>query len=121
MWRGPGAALLLPLLRPAEVSAGAVAFTEAPTPRTAASSGRPEVRRGAARPLRAAQSVGDHALGCVDPDDVQVAEVDALLVQESGAGAAFRPHMAPWGAAGGGGCPPRRDRQRCAQKPGVHD
>lgn len=28
-------------------------------------------------------------LRCVDPDDVQVTEVDALLVEESGAGAAF--------------------------------
>lgn len=55
-------------------------------------------------------------LRCVDPDDVQVAEVDALLVQESGARAALRPHMAPRGAAGGGGRPSSGHRQRCNQK-----
>lgn len=42
-------------------------------------------------------------LRCVDPDDVQVAEVDALLVHEGGAGAALGPHVAPRGDGGGGG------------------
>lgn len=44
----------------------------------------------------------------VDPYDVQVAEVDALLVQESGAGAAFGPHMAPLGGGGVSRCLSRR-------------
>lgn len=44
-------------------------------------------------------------LRSVDPYDVQVAEVDALVVQESGAGAAFVAHMAPRRRVGGGsGC-----------------
>lgn len=42
-----------------------------------------------------------HSLRCVDPDDVQVAEVDALLVQERGAGAALRAEEAPRGGGGG--------------------
>lgn len=46
------------------------------------------------------EAYGD-LLGRVDPYDVQVAEVDALLVQESGAGAALGPHM---DVGGGGGC-----------------
>lgn len=52
-------------------------------------------------------------LRCVDPYDVQVAEVDALLVQESGAGAAFGPHMALLGGGGGGGCLSRRRCKYC--------
>lgn len=43
-------------------------------------------------------------LRSVDPDDVQVAEVHALVVHEGGAGAAFGPHMAPLRVGGGGGC-----------------
>lgn len=50
------------------------------------------------------QATTGDLLRCVDPYDVQVAEVDALLVQESGAGAAFGPHMAPLGDGGGSGC-----------------
>lgn len=43
-----------------------------------------------------------------------MAEVDALLVQESGAGAAFVPHMAPLGGGGGGGgCLYRRRCKYC--------
>lgn len=52
-------------------------------------------------------------LRCVDPYDVQVAEVDALLVEESGAGAAFGPHMAPRGDVGGSGCLSSRHCKGC--------
>lgn len=42
-----------------------------------------------------------------------MAEVDTLLVQESGAGAAFGPHMAPLGGGGGGGGGGCLSRRRC--------
>lgn len=46
-------------------------------------------------------------LRCVDPYDVQVTEVNALLVQESGAGAAFGAQMMLRGVRGGS------DRRNC--------
>lgn len=45
----------------------------------------------------------EHLLRCVDPDDVQVTEVDALLVEESGAGTASGPQMMLLRGGGGGG------------------
>lgn len=42
-----------------------------------------------------------YLLRCVDPYDVQVAEIDALLVLERCAGTAFGPHMAPLVDGGG--------------------
>lgn len=65
------------------------------------------------------ESVGDHALRCVDPDDVQVTEIDALLVQERGARAAFSPHVRPCRPSGS--CGGRSwSRKNCAENPGVH-
>ena len=56
-------------------------------------------------------------LRCVDPDDVQVAEVHALLVQERVAGAALRAHMSPppGHAAGLCGFLPDRRGQNCGR------
>lgn len=59
--------------------------------------------------LRDTQYDGIYLLRRVDPYNVQVAEVDALLVQESGAGAALGAHMGPLGDGGGrGGLSSRR-------------
>lgn len=41
------------------------------------------------------------SLGSVDPDDVEVAEVDALFIHQGGAGAALGP-AGPPGCTGGG-------------------
>lgn len=41
------------------------------------------------------------SLGSVDPDDVQVAEIDTLLVHQGGTGAALGPAGSP-GCAGSG-------------------
>lgn len=48
-------------------------------------------------------SKGD-SLWRVDPYNIQVTEVHALLVQERSAGASFGPHMAHRGLRGGSGC-----------------
>lgn len=44
------------------------------------------------------------SLGSVDPDDVQVAEVDTLLVHQGGTGATLGPSVSP-GCAGRGALP----------------
>lgn len=44
------------------------------------------------------------SLGSVDPDDVQVAEVDTLLVHQGGTGATLGPSVSPW-CAGRGALP----------------
>lgn len=49
------------------------------------------------------RAAGEHLLRCVDPDDVQVTEVDALLVEESGARAAFGAHVMLLRGGGGRG------------------
>lgn len=81
--------------------------------------GRKEILQGSLGPGRASKSVRDDVPGSVDPDDVQVAEVDALLVHQRGAGAALGAARPP-GCTGRGllpwvfrSCAELRARGRC--------